>query len=77
MSDSVNYLRSAKLAQIIGLSGAAGIMLMAAWASYLVKGTVLWYVLLPAGFAAACHYFGCAMFVRHFKRLAESDSNNG
>ncbi|MEE9346591.1 MAG: hypothetical protein V3U82_00245 [Robiginitomaculum sp.] len=77
MSDSVNYQRSAKLAQIIAISGAAGIMIMAAWASYLVKGSVLWYVLAPAAFAAACHYFGCAMFVRHFKRLAESEGNNG
>lgn len=61
--------KSARAAHRAGYLGALAIIALAAWASYVMKGEVLWTIMLLAAFTAGFHYLGCWLFVKHFKEL--------
>lgn len=64
-------LKKAQRAQSIALYGAIGFVIVTALATLLLTGAFIWPAvalsLIPAGF----HYFGCQMFVRYYKAMAE------
>lgn len=74
MSELTPNQKSARLAQRFGLIGALAILAVAAWASYVMKGEILWTVMGLAAFTATFHYLGCWLFVKHFKSLDDEQS---
>jgi len=74
MSELTPNQKSARRAHFVGLFGALAILAAAAWASYVMKGEVLWTVMGLAAFTATFHYIGCWLFVKHFKSLDDEQS---
>lgn len=73
MTEKEKHLKAAKVSMAVGIGGAIGVMVLAAWLSYVIRGAVAWQVLLPAGFGAGFHFIGCLLFVNYFKNLAASE----
>lgn len=73
MTEKEKHLKAASVSMIVGIGGALGVMVLAAWLSYVIRGNVAWQVMLPAGFGAVFHFVGCLLFVNYFKTLAAND----
>lgn len=73
MTAKEKHLKSAKTSFYAGALGALALMLLAAFASYAVRGEISILVLFAAGFAAVFHFLGCLLFVNHFKMLAAAE----
>ncbi|WP_017931770.1 hypothetical protein [Robiginitomaculum antarcticum] len=64
-------LKKARRAQAIALYGAIGFVAVTAIATFVLTGSFIWPAIALSLIPAAFHYFGCQMFVRYYKALAE------
>ncbi len=64
------YLKKAKLASRVGVFGAIGFVALVAVITYVLAGSINWWVLIFALIPATFHYLGCKMFKRYFTTLA-------
>ncbi|GEM_PF-2899752 len=75
MTEKEKHLKAAKISMRVGVFGALGVMILAAWASYVVRGNISILVMFAAAFGAVFHFIGCLLFVNHFKMLAEAEDD--